>query len=81
MNEFLKQIYGDNVLTEAFLEVLSSVGKPVYSQRTNKYDIIDRVNVKSDEILVILKVSGYGIPLDLFIKGYLPVNVAGIKGE
>jgi hypothetical protein len=81
MNEFLEQIYGDDVSTAAFLEVLSSVGKPVYSQRTAKYDIIDHVSVKSDKILVTLTMSGYCIPLDLFIKEYLLINVTGIKGE
>lgn len=81
MNEFLEQIYGDDVSTAAFLEVLSSVGKLVYSKCTAKYDIIDHVNVKSDKILVTLAMSGYCIPLDLFIKEYLLIDVTEIKGE
>lgn len=81
MNEFLERIYGDDVSTEAFLEVLSSVGKPVYSKCTAKCDIIDHVSVKSDKVLVTLTINGFSIPLDLFIKEYLLINVTEIKGE
>lgn len=79
MNDILERYY--DVSYETFIEILASVGKPVFSNTKREYDIIHSVCVSRNEITVTLEVSGFCIPLDLFAKEYLWFVCTETKAE